>query len=116
MHILKTQIYTGDPNQSISFIPNGTSFDSFTITNTVTDSVMTFTSTPVLSFSDYIGTITADFPTVEGVSYDLNVLQGADVIYRGTVFCTDQSYPYSMTSGTISEVQTITGENNFITF
>lgn len=79
---------TNDP-QTFSFIPRSDSYDALFLTDDQTnvEAEVTIDDNVV---GDYINTITATFDLIEGHFYNLVLKDGADVVYKDKVFCTNQ--------------------------
>lgn len=75
--------------QTFVFIPRAT-FDSVEITDDQTN--VTVVITPyTFTEGDYYSTLEAEFSLVENHFYNLVIKDGANVVYRDRIFCTDQS-------------------------
>ena len=83
-------ILTTDTNpQSFVFIPRNHTFDYVGITDEqtgVTVEISNYTHT----IGDYYDTLEAEFNLVENHFYDLLIVNGAVVVYKDRIFCTDQ--------------------------
>lgn len=83
-------ILTTDTNpQSFVFIPRIHTFDYVGITDEqtgVTVEISNYTHT----VGDYYDTLEAEFNLVENHFYDLLIVNGAVVVYKDRIFCTDQ--------------------------
>lgn len=79
---------TNEP-QTFSFIPRSDSYDALFLTDDQTnvEAEVTIDDNVV---GDYINTITATFDIIEGHFYNLVLKDGADVVYKDKVFCTNQ--------------------------
>ena len=80
---------TSTSEQTFNFIPRG-AFDTLTITDEQTNVPQTITIVSQ-TLGDYISSITAEFNLLEGRFYSLTLLDGADVVYKDKIFCTDKS-------------------------
>jgi len=80
---------TSTSAQTFNFIPRG-AFDTLTITDEQTNVPQTITIVSQ-TLGDYISSITAEFDLQEGRFYSLTLLDGADVVYKDKIFCTDKS-------------------------
>lgn len=84
-------ILTTDTNpQSFVFIPRIHTFDYVGITDEqtgVTVEISNYTHT----VGDYYDTLEAEFNLVENHFYDLVVVNGAVVVYKDRIFCTNQN-------------------------
>ena len=85
MHIVKTD------NQLLKIVPRSYTTDqvTVTVTNESTNTSQSQTLTPVVS-GNHIN-ITGTFTFAEGIFYYFVVSQGGSEIYRGNIFCTDQT-------------------------
>jgi len=79
---------TNDP-QTFSFIPRSDSYDALFLTDDQTNVEIEVTIDDSV-VGDYINTITATFDLTEGHFYNLVLKDGADVVYKDKVFCTNQ--------------------------
>jgi len=79
---------TNDP-QTFSFIPRSDSYDALFLTDDQTNVEIEVTIDDSV-VGDYINTITATFDLIEGHFYNLVLKDGADVVYKDKVFCTNQ--------------------------
>jgi len=79
---------TNDP-QTFSFIPRSDSYDALFLTDDQTNVEIEVTIDDSV-IGDYINTITATFDLIEGHFYNLVLKDGADVVYKDKVFCTNQ--------------------------
>lgn len=79
---------TNDP-QTFSFIPRSDSYDALFLTDDQTNVQIEVTIDDNV-VGDYINTITATFDLIEGHFYNLVLKDGADVVYKDKVFCTNQ--------------------------
>lgn len=79
---------TNDP-QTFSFIPRSDSYDALFLTDDQTNVEIEVTIDDNV-VGDYINTITATFDLIEGHFYNLVLKDGADVVYKDKVFCTNQ--------------------------
>ena len=110
MKILKTS--TG--SQSIKFVPRA---EESSVVFTITDKNKRTTSTVSVSVSNADGymTVSGTFALVEGTSYFLEVKNSSgDLIYRDTVFCTDQTDYQKYTVNQGEYVTENTHDNDFI--
>jgi hypothetical protein len=75
--------------QTFVFIPRN-NFDSVQITDDQTN--VTVEITPyTFTQGDYYSTLEAEFNLVENHFYNLVIKDGANVVYRDRIFCTNQS-------------------------
>ena len=85
MHIVKTD------NQLLKIVPRSYTSENLTVkvTNETKNTSQEQTITPVLSgnFMELTGT----FTFAEGIFYYFVVSEGANEIYRGKIYCTDQT-------------------------
>lgn len=81
---------TSTNDQTFVFIPRSKDFDYVAITDdqtNVTTEIDTYTHT----VGDYYDTLEAEFNLVENHFYDLVVVNGATVVYKDRIFCTNQN-------------------------
>ena len=81
---------TSTNDQTFVFIPRSHTFDYVGITDEqtgVTTQITVYTHT----VGDYYDTLEAKFNLVENHFYDLVVLNGAVVVYKDRIFCTNQN-------------------------
>lgn len=85
MHIVRTD------NQLLKIVPRSYTTDQVTVTvkNETTNTSQQETITPVVS-GNHIE-LTGTFTFSEGIFYYFVVSQGGSEIYRGNIFCTDQT-------------------------
>jgi len=79
--------------------------DDSTNTSTTYGSISTSTDKNYLVISKALSPV-----LVEGRFYDMTVKEGASVIYKDKIFCTDQTLPYTVNSG---EYTTPTGNDQY---
>ena len=107
MHILQVS----DSIQSIVVIPRTY---PISVTIEVTDESKNTTSSPSVSVSNSNGymTISGVFTLVKSRFYTINVFDGTDLIYRGKIFCTDQTIfdKYSVNEGEYVKEQSYDNE------
>ena len=75
--------------QTFVFIPRNSSFDTVEITDEQTN-VMVSIDTYTHTEGDYYDTLEAEFILVENHFYTLVIKDGATIVYRDKIFCTDQ--------------------------
>ena len=81
---------TSTNDQTFVFIPRSHTFDYVAITDdqtNVTTEIDTYTHTE----GDYYDTFESKFNLVENHFYDLVVVNGAVVVYKDRIFCTNQN-------------------------
>lgn len=103
---------TNDP-QTFSFIPRSDSYDGLFLTDDQTnvEAEVTISSNTI---GDYINTIIATFDLKEGHFYNLVLKDGADVVYKDKVFCTNQPIvSFSVNNGQYTSNSTT---NDFIVY
>lgn len=99
--------------QTFSFIPRSDSYDGLFLTDDQTNVEVEVTITSN-TIGDYINTITATFDLKEGHFYNLVLKDGADVVYKDKVFCTNQSIvSFSVNNGQYTSNSTT---NDFIVY
>jgi hypothetical protein len=74
--------------QEIKFIPRQLNATGFTLRNEITNEITSFTTS--FAISDYYLTTSIVVTLKEFTYYNLTVLNGTDVVYKGRVFCTNQ--------------------------
>lgn len=103
---------TNDP-QTFSFIPRSDSYDGLFLTDDQTNVEVEVTIDDN-TIGDYINTITATFDLKEGHLYNLVLKDGADVVYKDKVFCTNQPIvSFSVNNGQYTSNSTT---NDFIVY
>lgn len=103
---------TNDP-QTFSFIPRSDSYDGLFLTDDQTN-VEEEVTIDDNTIGDYINTITATFDLKEGHFYNLVVKDGANVVYKDKVFCTNQPVvSFSVNNGRYTSNSTT---NDFIVY
>ena len=109
MIILTTTL---DP-QSFVFIPRDKNFDYVAIIDDQTNET-TQIENYTYTIGDYYDTIEAEFNLVENHFYDLVIINGAVIVYKDRIFCTNQSIvSYSVNSG---QYVTNSTTNEFIVY
>lgn len=107
-------ILTTDTNpQNFVFIPRRHTFDYVGITDEqtgVTVEITDYTHT----IGDYYDTLEAEFNLVENHFYDLVIVNGAVVVYKDRIFCTDQ--PISSFSVNNGQYVSNSTTNEFIVY
>jgi|TARA_R110000744_G_scaffold149643_1_gene262827 hypothetical protein len=87
MIILTTSVLA----QQLKFIPREYSASSIVITDNDTNTPVTYTGLTFATNKYYLqGDVTFSPILVEGRFYTLKVLNGANVVYKDNIFCTDQ--------------------------
>lgn len=103
---------TNDP-QTFSFIPRSDIYDGLFLTDDQTN-VEEEVTIDDNTIGDYINTITATFDLKEGHFYNLVLKDGADVVYKDKVFCTNQTIvSFSVNNGQYTSNSTT---NDFIVY
>jgi hypothetical protein len=74
--------------QEIKFIPRQLQATGFTLRNEITGEITSFTQN--FTISDYYLTTSRVFNLKEFTYYNLTVLNGANIVYKGRIFCTNQ--------------------------
>jgi hypothetical protein len=80
---------TSTSEQTFVFIPRSKDFDYVAITDDQTGETVEI-DTYTYTEGDYYDTFEAEFNLVENHYYDLLIVNGAVVIYKDRIFCTDQ--------------------------
>jgi hypothetical protein len=84
--------------QAFKFIPRELEADSMVIEDEAENTSVTFAITP--TFDRYYMVVTETLTLVQGRFYTLTVLNGTDEVYRGRIFCTNQTVSeYSINNG-----------------
>ena len=81
---------TSTSAQIFKFIPRSKTYDGLYVTDESTNTTATISITSSAS-NDYYETITASYTLVEGRFYTLEVRNGSDIVFKGKIFCTDQT-------------------------
>lgn len=79
---------TSTDEQSFNCIPRG-AFDTMVITDeqeNTSETVVILSTT----YGDYVTNVSAEFNLVEGRFYTLTLLDGANVMFKDKIFCTDK--------------------------
>jgi hypothetical protein len=99
--------------QTFSFIPRSQSYDALYLTDDQTN-VEVQVTIDASTQGDYLDTITATFTLTEGHFYNLVVKDGADVVFKDRVFCTNQAIvSFSVNNGQYTSNSTT---NDFIVY
>ena len=104
---------TSTSEQSFVFIPRRHTFDYVGVTDEqtgVTVEISNYTHT----IGDYYDTLEAEFNLVENHFYDLVIVNGAVVVYKDRIFCTDQ--PISSFSVNNGQYVSNSTTNEFIVY
>jgi hypothetical protein len=98
--------------QTFKIIPRAYAADSMIITDETTKDSITYAIT--ITQLDYYAVISKIITLVEGHTYTLTVLDGANVVYKDKIFCTNQSATtYTINNG---EYVQNTTDNEFIVY
>jgi hypothetical protein len=81
---------TSTNSQNFVFIPRSNVFDYVAITDDQTGKTVEITNYTYTQ-GDYFDTFAAEFNLVENHFYDLLIVNGAVVVYKDRIFCTNQS-------------------------
>lgn len=99
-------------SQTFKIIPRQFAADSMIITDETTRDSITYSIT--ITQLDYYAVISKIITLVEGHTYTLTVLDGANVVYKDKIFCTNQSATtYTINNG---EYVQNTTDNEFIVY
>jgi len=99
-------------SQTFKIIPRAYAADSMIITDETTRDSITYSIT--ITQLDYYAVISKIITLVEGHTYTLTVLDGANVVYKDKIFCTNQSATtYTINNG---EYVQNTTDNEFIVY
>jgi len=99
-------------SQTFKIIPRIYSADSMVIVNETTGDSITYAIT--LTQTDYYAVIAKIVTLQENNFYKLTVLNGTDEVYRGRIFCTNQTISDFTVNN--SEFNTYTSDNEYITY
>jgi len=84
--------------QTFKFIPRVLEATSMVIEDEAENTSVTIAITP--SVSTYYLSVTKTLTLVEGRNYTIKVLNGTDVVFKGKIFCTNQTpVDYSLNNG-----------------
>jgi len=98
--------------QGFKIIPRELVADSMVITNELTDVSTTYAITPTVD--RYYLVIDEIINLKEGNFYTLTVLNSTDVVYKGKIFCTNQSVStYSINT---NEYTSYSSTNDYVTY
>tara|TARA_R110000782_G_scaffold130804_1_gene222533 strand:- start:345 stop:680 length:336 start_codon:yes stop_codon:yes gene_type:complete len=91
--------------QQLKFIPREYSADSIVITDQDTNTPVTYSGLTFTTNKYYLqGNLTFSPVLREGTFYTISVLNGASVVYKDNIFCTDQAIStYSINDGVFTE-------------
>ena len=99
-------------SQTFKIIPRQFAADSMIITDETTRDSITYNIT--ITQLDYYAVISEIIALVEGHTYTLTVFDGANVVYKDKIFCTNQSATtYTINNG---EYVQNTTDNEFIVY
>ena len=104
---------TSTSEQSFVFIPRSHVFDYVGITDEQTGVIVEI-SNYTHTIGDYYDTLEAEFNLVENHFYDLVIVNGAVVVYKDRIFCTDQ--PISSFSVNNGQYVSNSTTNEFIVY
>lgn len=103
---------TSTAEQTINFISRG-AFDAMVLTDEQSNE-STVVNIISQTNGDYVNTISAEFALVEAHFYTLTLLNGADIVYKGKIFCTDKDIVnFSVNEG---KYKSNTTSNTFIVY
>jgi DNA gyrase/topoisomerase IV subunit B len=87
--------------QQLKFIPREYVASSIVITDQDTNTPVTYTGVTFTTDRYYLkGNVTFNPVLIEGRFYTLEILNGASIVYRDMIFCTDQTKSiYSINDG-----------------
>ena len=89
-------------SQTFTFIPRTLAATSMVVEDELENTSVTTSITPTVS--TYYLSVTETLTLVEGRFYTLKVLNGSDVVYKGKIFCTNQTVAdYSINNGEYTE-------------
>ena len=98
--------------QTFKVVPRELVADSMVITNELTDVSETYLITPTVD--RYYLVIEEILNLKEGNFYTLTVLNSTDVVYKGKIFCTNQSISTYSTNN--NEYTSYSNTNNYVTY
>ena len=98
--------------QGFKIIPRVPLADSMVITNELTDVSTTYAITPTVD--RYYLVIEEILNLKEGNFYTLEVKNGSEIVYKGKIFCTNQSI--STYSVNTNEYTSYSNTNNYVTY
>ena len=79
---------TSTTEQSFNCIPRG-AFDTMVITDEQNNTSVTVAIIST-TYGDYVTNVSAEFALLEGRFYSLTLLDGANVMFKDKLFCTDK--------------------------
>jgi hypothetical protein len=98
--------------QEFRIIPRELEADSMVITNELTDVSTTYVITPTID--RYYLVINTIIALQQNNFYTLTVLNNTDVVYKGKIFCTNQTIPTYTPNN--NEYTTYPSNNDYITY
>jgi hypothetical protein len=98
--------------QEFRIIPRELEADSMVITNELTDVSTTYVITPTID--RYYLVINTIVNLQQNNFYTLSVLNNTDVVYKGKIFCTNQTIPTYTPNN--NEYTTYPSNNDYITY
>jgi len=98
--------------QEFKIIPRQLSATSMVITNELTDVSITYVITPTID--RYYLVINKIVNLQQNNFYTLSVLNNTDVVYKGKIFCTNQTIPTYTPNN--NEYTTYPSNNDYITY
>jgi hypothetical protein len=98
--------------QEFRIIPRELEADSMVITNELTDVSTTYEITPTID--KYYLVINTIVNLEQNNFYTLTVLDNTDVVYKGKIFCTNQTIPTYTPNN--NEYTTYPSNNDYITY
>jgi hypothetical protein len=98
--------------QEFKIIPRELEADSMVITNELTDVSTTYAITPTID--RYYLVINKIVNLQQNNFYTLSVLNNTDVVYKGKIFCTNQTIPTYTPNN--NEYTTYPSNNDYITY
>jgi hypothetical protein len=99
-------------SQTFKVIPRSYAADSMVFVNETTGDSITYAITPTQT--DYYMVIAKALTLQENNFYKITILDGTDEVYRGRVFCTNQTISDFTVNN--SEFNTYTSDNEYITY
>ena len=111
MNILTTDL----TSQNLIFIPRSTVLSSLNLKVTSEDTNITVSYTVTAAYTNEQATIAQAFTLIEGTYYNYEVLNGTVLMYRGSIFCTDQVDYEKYVINNNDFVETAARDNEFVT-
>ena len=101
--------------QNLIYIPRSTVLSTLNLKVTSEDTNITVTYTVTATYVNEQATISQAFALIEGTYYKYEVLNGTALMYRGSIFCTDQTDYEKYVINKNDFVATAAIDNEFVT-